>query len=56
MHRHAPPEYDCPFCAFVRGEERPPWSLREDVVWRHEARMTEPEERQPYAERLRATL
>ncbi len=33
MHRHAPPDYDCPFCAFVRGEER-----------------------QPYAERLRAAL
>jgi histidine triad (HIT) family protein len=33
MHRHAPPDYDCPFCAFVGGEERPPWNLRADLVW-----------------------
>jgi histidine triad (HIT) family protein len=33
VHRHAPPDYDCPFCAFVRGEERPPWNLLADVVW-----------------------
>jgi hypothetical protein len=32
--RHAPPGYDCDFCAFVRGKERPPWTLLEDVVWR----------------------
>jgi len=32
--RHAPPDYDCPFCAFVRGEESPPWNLLQDVVWR----------------------
>jgi histidine triad (HIT) family protein len=37
MHRHARPDYDCPFCAFVRGEERPPWNLARDVVWRDEA-------------------
>jgi histidine triad (HIT) family protein len=30
---HAPDGYDCPFCAIVRGEERPPWTLRDDVVW-----------------------
>lgn len=34
VRRHAPPDYDCQFCAFVRGEERPPWTLLEDVVWR----------------------
>jgi histidine triad (HIT) family protein len=34
VYRHAPPDYDCPFCAVVRGEERPPWTFREDVVWR----------------------
>jgi histidine triad (HIT) family protein len=33
MHPHAPPDYDCPFCAFVRGEDRPPWNLRQDIVW-----------------------
>jgi histidine triad (HIT) family protein len=32
--RHAPPNYDCPFCAYVRGEERPPWNLLADRVWR----------------------
>jgi hypothetical protein len=53
MHRHAPPDYDCPFCAFVRGEERP---HRGEGLYGSEARMTEPEERQPYAERLRAAL
>lgn len=36
MHRHAPSDYDCPFCAFVRGEERPPWNLRQDLVWQDE--------------------
>jgi histidine triad (HIT) family protein len=30
---HAPPAYDCDFCAFVRGEERPPWTLHADLVW-----------------------
>jgi histidine triad (HIT) family protein len=34
VQRHAPPDYDCPFCAFVRGEERPPWNLLDDIVWR----------------------
>ena len=34
---HAPPGYDCPFCAVVRGEERPPWTYRDDVVWRDRA-------------------
>jgi histidine triad (HIT) family protein len=33
MYRHAPPGYDCPFCAVVHGEERPPWTFRDDVVW-----------------------
>jgi histidine triad (HIT) family protein len=33
MFRHAPDGYDCPFCAIVRGEEQPPWTFREDVVW-----------------------
>ena len=34
MYHHAPPGYDCPFCAVARGEERPPWTFRDDVVWR----------------------
>jgi hypothetical protein len=88
---HAPSNYDCDFCAFVRGEERPPWTLLPDVVWadtettawmnprwwdgnpgnvlvhvfpRHRGdglygastRMTTPDERRPYADRLRAAL
>jgi histidine triad (HIT) family protein len=36
VHRHAPPDYDCPFCSFVRGAERPPWTLRDDIVWSDE--------------------
>ena len=31
--RHAPPGYDCPFCAVVRGEDAP-WTVQSDVVWR----------------------
>ena len=34
MYRHAPERYDCPFCSVVRGEEWPPWTFRDDVVWR----------------------
>jgi histidine triad (HIT) family protein len=34
--RHAPPGYDCDFCAFVRGEERAPWLLRPDLIWTDE--------------------
>jgi histidine triad (HIT) family protein len=34
VYRHAPLDYECPFCAVVRGEERPPWTFRDDVVWR----------------------
>ena len=34
MYRHAPPGYDCPFCAVVRGLARPPWTLPSDVVHR----------------------
>jgi histidine triad (HIT) family protein len=33
VFRHAPAGYDCPFCAVARGEERPPWTFRDDVVW-----------------------
>jgi histidine triad (HIT) family protein len=36
VQRHAPPDYDCPFCAYIRGEERPPWNLRSDLVWQDE--------------------
>ncbi len=32
--RHAPAVYDCPFCAVVRGEDRLPWTVQEDVVLR----------------------
>lgn len=32
---HAPPGYDCPFCAVVRGDRRePPGTQQEDVVLR----------------------
>jgi histidine triad (HIT) family protein len=32
---HAPADYDCPFCAVVRGEERaPPGTQQADVVFR----------------------
>lgn len=34
---HAPPGYDCPFCAVVRGEDNPPWTVASDVVLRGEA-------------------
>jgi histidine triad (HIT) family protein len=34
--QHAPSDYDCPFCALIRGEERPPWTLRSDLVWEDE--------------------
>jgi histidine triad (HIT) family protein len=37
MYHHAPLDYECPFCAVVRGEERPPWTFRDDVVWRDDA-------------------
>ena len=35
-HRHAPPDYDCPFCKIVGGEENPPWTYAADVVHRDE--------------------
>ena len=35
-HRHAPPDYDCPFCTIVGGEENPPWTYAADVVHRDE--------------------
>ncbi len=34
MYRHAPPGYECPFCATVRDGENPPWTYASDVVWR----------------------
>ena len=33
---HAPQGYACPFCAIVRGEDNPPWTVQEDVVLRDE--------------------
>ena len=32
MFRHAPPDYECPFCAVARGGENAPWTFRSDVV------------------------
>jgi histidine triad (HIT) family protein len=32
VYRHAPPGYECPFCAVARGGEQAPWVLRSDVV------------------------
>jgi histidine triad (HIT) family protein len=34
--RHATPDYECPFCTIVRGEENPPWTYAADVVHRDE--------------------
>lgn len=34
MYTHAPPAYQCPFCAMVRGEDNEPWSTQADVVHR----------------------
>jgi histidine triad (HIT) family protein len=36
---HAPHGYACPFCAIVRGEDNPPWTVQEDIVL-HDARTT----------------
>jgi histidine triad (HIT) family protein len=33
---HAPPGYECPFCAVVRGEDNLPWTVQGDVVRRDE--------------------
>jgi histidine triad (HIT) family protein len=33
LYRHAPPDYECPFCAVVRGEDTP-WTKQSDVVYR----------------------
>jgi histidine triad (HIT) family protein len=33
----APPDYECPFCAVVQGEDRPPWTMQSDVVYRDAA-------------------
>jgi histidine triad (HIT) family protein len=32
--RHAPSDYDCPFCRLVRGEDNPPWTVAADVIVR----------------------
>lgn len=35
MPTHAPPDYACPFCALVRGEDlRPPYTTQAEVVLR----------------------
>jgi histidine triad (HIT) family protein len=34
VYAHAPPGYECPFCAMVRGEDNEPWSTQADVVHR----------------------
>lgn len=35
MYRHAPPGYDCPFCAIVAGRDAPlPYTQQSDVVLR----------------------
>ena len=39
MYTHAPPDYECPFCAVARGDENPPWTYRSDVV-HHDAATT----------------
>jgi histidine triad (HIT) family protein len=36
VYRHEPPGYECPFCAIVRGEDNPPWTVQSDVVHRDE--------------------
>ena len=35
MFNHAPPDYDCPLCAIIAGDENdPPWTQQADVVLR----------------------
>jgi len=34
---HEPTDYDCPFCAVVRGEDNPPWTISTDVIVRTDA-------------------
>jgi histidine triad (HIT) family protein len=29
---HAPPRYECPFCAIAGGADNPPWTVQDDVV------------------------
>lgn len=37
MYQHAPPGYECPFCAIVAGRDAPlPYTQRSDVVLRAE--------------------
>lgn len=37
MYNHAPPDYDCPLCATVRGQDNEdPWTKQSDVVYRDE--------------------
>jgi histidine triad (HIT) family protein len=36
-YSHAPADYDCPFCAVVRGADNPPWTRQADVVHRDDA-------------------
>jgi histidine triad (HIT) family protein len=37
MYNHAPPDYDCPLCAWVRGESEHGWNELDDIVLRNEA-------------------
>ena len=35
MYNHEPPDYDCPLCMTVRGEDQPdPWTKASDVFYR----------------------
>jgi len=37
MYNHAPPDYDCPLCQTIRGEDQPdPWTKLADVFYRDE--------------------
>ena len=36
MYNHAPSDYDCPLCRFLRGEDDPIYSRQADIVYRDE--------------------
>lgn len=36
MYNHAPSDYDCPLCRFLRGEDDPVYSRQADIIYRDE--------------------
>ena len=51
---HAPASYICPFCLVVQGiENEHVHTLQDDRLYYTTRRSTTPEERRPYAEKLK---